>query len=61
MAPALFACALLATILGGAFPALAWLAMGPEWLGRYLLWAARLAADAGADHRGRTPHHEHVK
>ena len=44
MAPALFACALLATILGGAFPALAWLAMGPEWLGRYLLWAARLAA-----------------
>ena len=44
MAPALFACALLATVLGGAFPALAWLATGPEWLGRYLLWAARLAA-----------------
>ncbi len=44
MAPALFACALLATVLGGAFPALAWLSVGPEWLGRYLLWAARLAA-----------------
>lgn len=44
MAPALFACALLATVLGGAFPALAWLSMGPEWLGRYLLWAAHLAA-----------------
>jgi len=44
MAPALFACALLATVLGGAFPALAWLSVGPEWLGRYLLWAAHLAA-----------------
>lgn len=44
MAPALFACALLGTVLGGAFPALAGLAVLPEWLGRYLLWAARLTA-----------------
>ena len=44
MAPALFACALIGTLLGGAVPALAWLAAVPEWLGRYLLWAAHLAA-----------------
>lgn len=44
MAPALFACALVGTLLCGAFPALAWLAIAPEWLGRYLLWAAHLAA-----------------
>lgn len=44
MAPALFACALLATMLGGAFPALAGLAAVPEWLARYLLWAAHAAA-----------------
>ena len=44
MAPALFACALVGTLLGGAFPALAWLAIAPEWLGRYLLWAAHLTA-----------------
>lgn len=44
MAPALFACALAGTLLGGAFPALAWLAAPPEWLGRYFLWAAHLTA-----------------
>ncbi|MDE7221401.1 MAG: ComEC/Rec2 family competence protein [Oscillospiraceae bacterium] len=44
MAPALFACALLGTVLGGAFPALAGLAAVPEWMGRYLLWAAHLTA-----------------
>ena len=44
MAPALFACALVATVLGGAFPALAGLAVVPEWLARYLLWAAHVAA-----------------
>ena len=40
MAPALFACALVVTALGGAFPALAGLAAVPEGLARYLLWAA---------------------
>ena len=44
MAPALFACALLGTILGGAFPALAGLTVLPDRLGRYLLWAARLTS-----------------
>lgn len=44
MAPVLFACALAATILGGAFPALAGLAAIPELLARYLLWAAHVLA-----------------
>ena len=44
MTPALFACGLIVTMLGGAFPALAGLAAAPEVLARYLLWAAgRLA------------------
>ena len=45
MAPALFASALAATVLGGAFPPLAGLAVLPELLARYLLWAAGLLAD----------------
>lgn len=44
MAPALFAGALAATTLGGAFPALAGLAAVPEGLARYLLGAAHLLA-----------------
>ncbi len=44
MAPALFACALAATLLGGAFPVLAGLAAVPELLARYLLWAAHALA-----------------
>ena len=44
MAPALFGCALVITALGGLFPALAGLALVPEWLARYLLWAAHMTA-----------------
>lgn len=44
MAPALFAGALAATVLGGAFPVLAGLAVVPEQLARYLLWAAHVLA-----------------
>lgn len=44
MAPALFACALMGTILCGAVPALAGLAALPEGLARYLLWAAHVLA-----------------
>lgn len=42
MAPILFAGALVVTILAGVCPALAGLAVVPEWLARYLLWAAHL-------------------
>ena len=40
MAPALFACALAAVVLGGLFPPLAVLAAVPEVMAEYLLWAA---------------------
>ena len=44
MAPVLFASALVVTVLAGVFPALAGLAVIPELLARYLLWAAHLVA-----------------
>lgn len=44
MAPVLFACALMITILAGLFPPLAILAVVPEALSHYLLWAAHLLA-----------------
>ena len=40
MAPALFASALAATVLGGLWPALAGLVAVPDMLARYLLWTA---------------------
>lgn len=40
MAPALFAAALAATVLGGLWPALAGLAAVPDAMARYLLWTA---------------------
>ena len=42
MAPVLFAGALAAAVLAGICPALAGLAVLPEWLARYMLWAAHL-------------------
>lgn len=48
MTPALFAGGLIVTVLAGIFPALAVLAVFPEALARYLLWAAgRLAKIPG--------------